>query len=109
GHVPARQTTDSSISTLLSCGTQAFTSPSATKTPTSLPTSCGGTSPPATQPRCDSRSYPGPDRPDLYWFPVCLDLIARPRIAVGTRAVVVSESTTLCYRVMRDAQTALTC
>ena len=24
---------------------------------------------------------PGPDRPDLYWFPVCLDLIARPRIA----------------------------
>ena len=24
---------------------------------------------------------PGPDRPDLYWFPVCSDLIARPRIA----------------------------
>jgi hypothetical protein len=43
-----------------------FTSPPPTKTPTSPPTSCGGTSLPATQPRCDGRSYPGPDRPDLY-------------------------------------------
>src|SRR6266536_6502924 len=56
-----------------------FTSPPATKTPTSPPASCGGTSLPATQPRCDGRSYPEPDRPDLYGFPVCPDLIARPR------------------------------
>jgi hypothetical protein len=56
----------------------------ATKTPTSPPMSCGGTSLPATQPRCDGRSYPGPDRPDLYGFPVCPDLIARPRIAAVT-------------------------
>jgi hypothetical protein len=56
----------------------------ATKTPTSPPMSCGGTSLPATQPRCDGRSYPGPDRRDLYGFPVCPDLIARPRIAAVT-------------------------
>ena len=30
----------------------------------------------------------GPDRPDLYRFPVCPDLIARPRIAAAPRASV---------------------
>ena len=31
---------------------------------------------------------PGPDRPDLYGFPVCSDLIARPRIVAGRRAII---------------------
>jgi hypothetical protein len=76
----------------LAASASPFTSPPATKTPTSPPTSCGGTSLPATQPRCDGRSYPGPDRPDLYRFPVCPDLITRPRVTAARRADIKREN-----------------
>jgi hypothetical protein len=45
----------------------------ATETLTSPPTSCGRTSPPATQPRCDRGIHPGPGT-RICTVPVCLQL-----------------------------------